>query len=139
MEAQGTEQAMIEGSCHCGQVTWKFDLTPKTATTCNCTVCRRYGVFWAYDLEGDRTEISGPVKAYVRDGGRVGFYFCTHCGSITHYRALQPDSEGRSRTAVNLRMADPAVVAKLPIHKFEGLDTFTSLGQDGRCVADLWF
>ena len=130
---------MIEGSCHCGQVTWKFDVTPESATTCNCTVCRRYGVLWAYDLVGDRTHISGRTQAYVREPGHVGFHFCTRCGCITHYRALKPDAEGRSRTAVNLRMADPAVVAKLPVHHFEGMESFTSLGRDGRVVADHWF
>lgn len=130
---------MIEGACHCGAVTWKFDLAPEEATTCNCTVCRRYGVFWAYDLAGDRTQFSGETRAYVRDKGRVGFHFCVRCGCITHYRALKPDAEGKSRTAVNLRMAEPKSVAHLPIRHWEGLDSFTSLGQDGRCVADLWF
>ena len=51
---------MIEGACHCGAVRWKFDVTPKSATACNCTICRRYGVLWAYDLAGDRTQFSGP-------------------------------------------------------------------------------
>ena len=69
----------------------------------------------------------------------VAFYFCTDCGCVTHYRALKPDSEGRIRTAVNLRMAEPDVVAHLPIRHWEGLQTFASLGQDGRCVTDMWF
>jgi len=138
-QAADGERTMIEGSCHCGKVKWTFDVEPKTATTCNCTVCRRWGVLWAYDLVGDRTKVTGETRAYVREGGRVGFHFCTDCGSIVCYRALKPDAEGKRRTAVNLRMADPDVVAKLPIHKFEGLDTFTSLGQDGRLVGDVWF
>jgi hypothetical protein len=41
---------MVEGSCHCGAVRWSFDGTPESATACNCTVCRRYGVLWAYDF-----------------------------------------------------------------------------------------
>jgi len=45
---------MIEGSCHCGVVRWHFDGMPESATTCNCTVCRRYGVLWIYDFEGER-------------------------------------------------------------------------------------
>lgn len=134
---------MIEGSCHCGRVTWRFDVRPKSATTCNCTICRRYGVMWAYDLEGDRTTFSGETRAYVRSlegqETRVAFHFCPHCGSVTHYRALKPDAEGRIRTAVNLRMAEPEKVARLPIRHWGGLDSFTSLGQDGRCVADMWF
>ena len=135
---------MIEGACHCGTVRWSFDVTPDAATTCNCPICRRYGVLWAYDLVGDRTVISGPTRTYVRNSDphyepSVAFHFCPECGCITHYRAFKPDPEGRIRTAVNLRMAEPDIVAHLPIHHWEGLHSFTSLGQDGRCVSDLWF
>ena len=45
---------MIEGSCHCGAVHWRFEGIPKSATTCNCSICRRYGALWAYDYEGGR-------------------------------------------------------------------------------------
>jgi hypothetical protein len=44
---------MIQGSCHCGAVQWRFDGVPEGATACNCTVCRRYGVLWAYDFEDE--------------------------------------------------------------------------------------
>ena len=57
---------MIEGSCHCGAVRWSFDGTPEAATACNCTVCRRYGVLWAYDYEDERIRVSGPTRVYVR-------------------------------------------------------------------------
>jgi hypothetical protein len=135
---------MIEGSCHCGAVRWQFDVEPESATACNCTICRRYGTLWAYDLKGDRTQFSGPTRAYVRAAGAwgepgVGFHFCVHCGSLTHYRALKPNPEGRIRTAVNLRMAEPEVVARLPVVHWEGLKSLSSLGRDGRCVADMWF
>lgn len=41
--------------------------------------------------------------------------------------------------AVNLRMADLDAVAHLPIEHFDGLDTFEDVGEDGRCVRDMWF
>ena len=44
---------MIEGACHCGAVRWTFDGMPKTATACNCRLCRRYGMLWDYDFEAD--------------------------------------------------------------------------------------
>jgi hypothetical protein len=135
---------MIEGSCHCGAVRWKFDVEPESATTCNCTICRRYGVLWAYDLQGDRTEFSGSTSSYVRTANTryepsVAFHFCADCGCVTHYRAMKADPEGRIRTAVNLRMAEPDAVARLLVHRWEGLHSFASLGQDGRRTADLWF
>ena len=52
---------MIEGTCHCGAVRWRFSGIPESATACNCTVCRRYGALWAYDFEGE-----GRIHVSVR-------------------------------------------------------------------------
>ena len=49
---------MIQGSCHCGAVQWQFESQPEGATACNCTVCRRYGVLWAYDYDGAGVKVS---------------------------------------------------------------------------------
>src|SRR4030095_12198694 len=42
-------------------------------------------------------------------------------------RAQRKDEAGRRRVAVNLRRADPAAVAQIPIDHFDGLDTFDDL------------
>lgn len=129
---------MIEGSCHCGSVHWKFQGKPESATACNCTVCRRYGVLWAYDFEGEGIEVAGPTTAYVR-GRSIGFHFCPACGCVAYWRSLQPNDEDRRRIAVNLRLAAPEEVADVPIDHFDGLQTWEDLPRDGRCVRDLWF
>ena len=129
---------MMQGSCHCGAVAWRFDGTPESATACNCTVCRRYGVLWAYDYEGERIHVAGSSKTNVR-GDSIGFHFCPECGCVTHWRALEANEEGRRRIAVNLRMTEPEPVAKLPIEHFDGLVSFEDLPRDGRCVGDYWF
>jgi hypothetical protein len=129
---------MIEGSCHCGAVRWTFEGVPDAATACNCTVCRRYGVLWAYDYEGEGIHVSGPTQAYSR-GDSIGFHFCPACGCVAYWRALAPGSDDRRRIAVNLRLAEPDAVGDIPMEHFDGLDTFDDLGRDGRCVADMWF
>ena len=129
---------MIEGSCLCGAVRWRFDGLPESATACNCTACRRYGALWAYDYEGEGIHVGGPATAYVR-GKALGFHFCATCGCVAYWRALKTGDERRRRIAVNLRLAEPAAVARIPIEHFDGLGTFEDLGQDGRCVADYWF
>lgn len=129
---------MIEGSCHCGAVQWRFDATLESATACNCTVCRRYGTLWIYDYEGEGVHVSGPTTAYVR-GKALGFHFCPKCGCVAYWRALEPNKEGRRRLAVNVRLAEPELVAHLPIDHFEGLVAFDDLPRDGRCVRDYWF
>ena len=129
---------MLEGSCHCGAVRWSFEGVPESATACNCTVCRRYGVLWAYDYENERIRVSGPTRAYIR-GRHLEFHFCPECGVVAYWRGRGADDEGRRRIAVNLRMAEPAAVGAIVIDHFDGLDTFEDLGRDGRCVADMWF
>jgi hypothetical protein len=129
---------MIEGSCHCGGVRWTFEGIPKSATACNCTICRRYATLWAYDHENEKIRVSGPTRVYVR-GKHIGFHFCPDCGCVTYWRALNPGEDGRRRIAVNLRLADPGAVAGIVVDHFDGLDTFKDLPRDGRCVGDMWF
>jgi hypothetical protein len=129
---------MLYGSCHCGAVKWQLDAVPESATACNCTVCRRYGVLWAYDFEGEGIKVSGPTQAYVR-GDSIAFHFCPACGCVAFWRALEPNAEGRRRIAVNLRLTEPEPVAPVPIDHFDGLNSFEDLPRDGRCVSDYWF
>jgi hypothetical protein len=129
---------MIEGSCHCGALHWQLDAEPDGATACNCTVCRRYGVLWAYDHEDEGIRVSGPTQAYIR-GEAIEFHFCPVCGCVAWWRARRAGANGRRRIAVNLRLAEPDAVSRVPIDHFDGLVTFEDLGRDGRCVADYWF
>ncbi len=129
---------MIQGSCHCGAVRWRFEGQPDGATACNCTVSRRYGVLWAYDFVDHGIRVSGPTRAYVR-GKAIEFHFCQVCGCVAFWRALKTDEQGRRRIAVNLRLAEPEAVAQIPIDHFDGLNAFEDLPRDGRCVSDYWF
>lgn len=129
---------MIQGSCHCGNVQWRFEGRPDGATACNCTVCRRYGALWAYDYVDEGIHVSGPTQAYVR-GKAIEFHFCPHCGCMAYWKGLRLEADGRRRIAVNLRLAEPAAVADIPIDHFDGLDSFDDLPRDGRCVGDYWF
>jgi len=130
---------MIEGACHCGQVRWMFEGEPEGATACNCTVCRRYGTLWAYDYENEGIRVSGETRVYA-PGKEIGFHFCGACGNLAYWRALEPNAEGRRRTAVNLRLSEkPEEVAAIRIDHFDGLETWADLPSDGRRVADMWF
>lgn len=129
---------MIEGICHCGAVGWRLDGIPESATACNCTVCRRYGVLWAYDYENEGIHVTGPTQVYIR-GEWIGFHFCPTCGCVAYWLSLKADEDGRRRIAVNLRLAEPEPIAQVPIDHFDGLDSFKDLPRDGRCVTDYWF
>ena len=130
---------MIEGACHCGSVRWSFAGVPEGATICNCTLCRRYGVLWAYDYEGERIQVTGSTRAYGWGTKTIGFHFCPECGCVAYWRGVAPGRDGRRRIAVNLRLAEPAEVAAIPLDRFDGFRSFEDLPRDGRCVADVWF
>jgi hypothetical protein len=55
---------MIEGSCLCGAVKWRFDGVPEAATACNCTACRRYGALRAHHYEDEGIHVTGQTRAY---------------------------------------------------------------------------
>lgn len=131
---------MLEGSCHCGAIRWRFEAPLESVTACNCTVCRRYGTLWAYGHEGEDVHVEGPTRAYLRGRGNLGFHFCETCGCVGWWRSVKPGEDGRRRLAVNVRLAeDPGRVADLLIDHFDGLDRFDDLPRDGRCVRDMWF
>lgn len=131
---------MLVGTCHCGKTGWQMDQLPETVTACNCTICRRYGVLWAYGHLGRDIHVSGSTRPYTRaDSGDIAFHFCPDCGCVSHYVAVDPDGDGPSWTAVNTRMADPAPIWDLPVRHFDGHGQFAALPGDGRCVRDMWF
>lgn len=129
---------MIEGACHCGAVRWQFHGQPDGATACNCTVCRRYGVLWAYDYENERIRVSGHTQAYLH-GDSIDFHFCPVCACVVCWRGRRVEATGRRRIAVNLRLAEPEIVAHIAIDRFDGLKTLVELPRNGRCVGDYWF
>jgi len=137
-----SHRKVTTGRCHCGAVTWKFLGEIPDATICNCTACRRYGVLWAYDYDGHGIHVeapSGGLSSYVRGSGSLSFNFCKVCGNLVSWRGMKPIPDGRTRIAVNLRLAEPEDVAKVPLQCFDGLHSFDDLPRDGRVVGDVWF
>lgn len=84
---------MVEGSCHCGAVRWRFDGAPESVTACNCTICRPYGALWAYDWEDEGIRVAGATRAYVR-GDSIEFHFCPGCAGVAYRRGLEPNDDG---------------------------------------------
>lgn len=133
---------MLTGTCHCGAAHWTLEGDPGSITACNCTLCVRYGVLWAYDYENERIHLHGKLSSYVRaekPEPSLEILFCPTCACVLAWRGLQEKSDGRRRMAVNLRLAPAGEVAGLPIDHFDGFDTFEDLPADGRCVRDMWF
>ena len=145
MDIEGAEKTVrleVRGQCHCGSVHWRFQGEIPDATICNCTICRRYGVLWAYHYDGHGIHVDDPkavLSAYVWGPRSLSFNFCSVCGNLVSWRRSKPNKDGLTRIAVNLRLAEPEDVADVPLQRFDGLHSFEDLPRDGRRVADVWF
>jgi len=133
---------MLEGACHCGRARWRYPDPPGTVTSCNCSLCRRYGALWAYGEEGERLGFSGETHRYWREdlpSPGMEIVFCRHCATVLGqwHRRSKPD--GRRRLAVNMRLAAFEAVADIPVRQLDGLESEAELPWDGRRVRDLWF
>ena len=131
---------VIEGTCHCEQVKWSYELALESVTACNCTLCSRYGALWAYGFLNQGIKVSGPTSVYMRGRQLSGYHFCSTCGCLAYYLAQKEDDQGQRKIAVNTRMIkEPDQIFNLPIDHFDGRYKFEDLPRDGRCIKDLWF
>lgn len=137
---------MTKGTCHCGACQWTMMEQPDRVTACNCAICVRYGVLWAYGWEGESITVSGERTSYVRadlvdEEPGISFDFCPTCGNVICWRALEPgdNDNGRIRIAVNIRLAPSGTFDDVPIRHFDGADSFAEKPDDGRCVKDMWY
>ncbi|MEM7220591.1 MAG: GFA family protein [Pseudomonadota bacterium] len=128
---------MIEGHCRCGALRWTLSEPPAFANSCNCTSCRTSGALWAYGFEGQHIRVSGDTIGYSPDGGLTQ-HCCATCGGLGYWRGNGLNDEGRQPMAVNLRLAAPADIADIPLRRFDGRDSWSTLPDDGRTVRDLW-
>lgn len=103
--AENTQTAAIVATCHCGKVSITLAAPPTTITHCNCNLCRRYGVLWAY--YGKAEVIVSPLAdthTYAWNGRNVDFHRCADCGCVTHW---WPRNTSRDRVGINARLLDP--------------------------------
>jgi hypothetical protein len=109
---------MIEASCHCGSVRLEISEKPKSVTECNCSICRRLGVQWAY-YHPDEVKIICPDDAtviYMWNDREIEFHHCRTCGCVTHYEGLGE----RPRRAVNARLIEIENIKGVPVRHFDG-------------------
>lgn len=79
----------VKGGCHCGSVSWEFDLPIKTVVKCHCAMCRK--------LQGSDHSTYGivPKERFLLTKGKEAIVcyqatkvshknFCSSCGSPTH-------------------------------------------------------
>ncbi len=112
---------MIRASCHCGAVALEIEAAPVEVTDCNCSICRRYGVLWAYYPPAQvLVPADAATDVYRWHHRSIGFHRCRSCGCVTHWAPVDP---ARNRMGVNARLLDPAVLAAARVRHLDGAVT----------------
>jgi hypothetical protein len=113
---------MIEASCHCGLISLEIEAAPTEVTECNCSICRRYGVLWAYYSPRQvKVETTGAATdTYLWDDRSIAFHRCPNCGCVSHWAAADP---ARDRIGVNARLMPPDTLAGVRIRHLDGANT----------------
>ena len=87
---------MLTGACHCGAVRVTIPRKPRAVTDCNCSICRRYGVLWAYyKLPAVRVEAKrGTTESYAWGRKSLKFVRCKTCGCVVVWQPIRPREKG---------------------------------------------
>ncbi len=111
---------MKSASCHCGAICIEFDEYPESLTECNCSICHRLGVLWAYYTQQQVRVICSPgsISTYVWGDKCIEFCHCKTCGCVTHYTSVEKNDD--SRIAINARIMRLEEVSSISIRKFDG-------------------
>ena len=110
---------MIEASCHCGAVRLRVASAPTDLNECQCSICSRYGVRWAYYAVDD-VEISAPetgTATYAWGKRSIVFHRCPTCGCVSHWSAVDP---AYRRMGVNARLMAWEVQEAATVRQDEG-------------------
>ena len=111
----------VAASCHCGACVVAVAAAPVEVTDCNCSICRRYGVLWAYYKPAD-VDLSGvgATDTYAWADRSIAFYRCAACGCVTHWAAVNP---ARQRMGINARLLPSDVLAAARVRLLDGAVT----------------
>jgi hypothetical protein len=122
LTTEGEVKTSIVASCHCGAVHLEIDAAPDSLTDCNCSICRRYGVLWAYYSPNEVRIIlpAGATDIYIWGDRSIEFHRCKICGCVTYWAAVDAHSD---RMGVNARLMDPSISRPLRIRKRDGAVT----------------
>ena len=129
----------LKAPAHCGSARWQLDEMPESATACNCTACRRYGVLWAYGYEGENIRVTRPdhslcARQVLELQLLPTVWWCHPTGAACRWT---PKAEGASPSTCAWQSLAP--LPALPIDHFDGLEKWEDLPRDGKCIKELWF
>ncbi|ABS27021.1 GFA family protein [Anaeromyxobacter sp. Fw109-5] len=117
---------MLTATCHCGAVRVELPRRPRSLTSCNCSICRRYGTLWAYYKPSSIRVVcaAGATSSYSWGHRTIRFVRCDTCGCVTHY---ERDGSPERSVGVNARNVDPAELGSVRVRRLDGAATWKYL------------
>ena len=110
---------MLTATCHCRAIKVEVPREPESVTDCNCSICRRYGVLWAYYKDAEVTLTAAPdaTDEYVWGDRSLKFIRCKRCGCVMQWKTLTVGPE--ANTGVNARNFEPSLLGKVKVRLLE--------------------
>ena len=85
----------IDGSCHCGRITYEAEINPHYIVICHCSDCQTISSaphrVSVVRVAAEDFHLRGTPTTYVktgRSGNEVQLAFCGNCGSSLYSRGL---------------------------------------------------
>jgi len=118
---------MLTATCHCGAVKVEVPRKPRSLTSCNCSICRRYGALWAYYKDADVRLVAPPraVDDYIWGDKSQKFIRCSTCGCVMQWKKLGVDPGANA--GVNARNFAPAEWGTVRVRRLDGAHTWKYL------------
>lgn len=119
---------MLTASCHCGAVKVQAPRKPRSLTNCNCSICRRYGVLWAYykDAEVQLLADADSTDDYLWGHKSQKFIRCRTCGCVMQWKKLNVNAD--TYTGINARNFEPSALGDVRIRLLDGADSWKYVG-----------
>jgi hypothetical protein len=117
----------LAAACHCGAIRIYVRQMARTLTSCNCSICRRYGALWAYYAAGSVRIIAprGGLSKYSWNRKIRAYYRCKKCGCVTHYAYRK--KRRQTTVAVNAANFELSTLAGVRIRHLDGAKSWRFL------------
>ena len=129
---------LINGSCHCGNISFALDWLPAPteipARACGCSFCTKHGGVWTSTPSGSlkiKVKEQASVSRYAFGTRTAEFHVCSRCGVVP---VVTSEISGRLYAVVNVNTFDgvDASLLRRSSANFDGEGTDSRLERRAR-------
>jgi hypothetical protein len=115
-----TDAKTYTGGCHCGQVRYECTTDLAMVTACNCSICTKKGLHFAFLPTHSFHLHAGEeaLKEYLFNRRAIRHQICSECGVEVFAKGEKPD--GTHVIALNVSTIDHIDLSKLTLTPIDG-------------------